>query len=192
MRMTESLYIQYVWVLKYKLGVCMCRLHELCVAVNETLRSDAPWCPLLRLAPALPPYSASPSATSSSSTVLVLCSLLFLLIWCHHEVPAMTLVAWWTVSQGLAMRAQVSGVNEGHHILVPGLGSCALIGGTRQGGQDAIGGRAPDSNTDGDGGPVIAVLLHLTVVDAAVGELGAPNQDTPLYHHQLVTCHYLV
>lgn len=162
----------------------------MCVSVNEDLRSSAPWSPLLRLAPTLPPYSAT-SPSSSSSPMLVLFSPFLLLVGGNHKAPTMTLAAWWTVSQGLAVLAQVSRVNQGHHILVPRLGSCALIGRTRQRGEDAIGRGAPDSKTDGDCGPVITVLLHLTVVDATVGELSSPDQDPPLYHHQLVTCQNL-
>jgi len=102
-----------------------------------------------------------------------------------------TVVAWWTVSQSLAVLAQVSRVNQRHHILVPGLGSCTLIGRTGQGTEDATGRGAPNSKVDGDRRPAVAVLLHLTVVDTAVRQLGAPNQDASLNHNQLVTCYYL-
>lgn len=109
----------------------------------------------------------------------------------HHDVAMATVVAWGAVPQSLAVLAQVSRVYEGHHILVPGQGSRALIGGARQRAVDAVSRGAPNGEADSDRRPVIAVLLHLTVVDAAVRKLGSPNEDAALDHHQLVTCYHL-
>lgn len=100
-------------------------------------------------------------------------------------------VAWRAVSQSLAVLAKVSGVNQCHHVLVPRLGSGALIGRGRPGSQEVIGRGAPNSEAHGDRSPVVAVLLHLAVVDPAVRQLGSTNQDAPLDHHQLVTSYHL-
>lgn len=112
---------------------------------------------------------------------------LSLLFWRHHAVNKATVVAWGAVTQGLAVLAEVPWVNERHHILVPGLGPCALIGRAGPGREEAIGRGAPDSEADSNSSPVVAVLLHLAVVDAAMRQLGSANQDTPLDDHQLVT-----
>ena len=139
MRMKESLYIQYACVSMYKLSVCVRVRYTNCVRVlSHCVRSGAPGCPLLRFAPALPPRcapspsssssSSSASTSSSSSTVPELLSPLFLLEQRRGVTRAAVVVAWGAVSQGLAVLAQVGRVNQRHHVLVPGLGSRALIG----------------------------------------------------------------
>ena len=104
-----------------------------------------------------------------------------------------TVVARGPVSEGPAVLAQVAGVDQRHHVLVPASWPrprprCrVLIGGLGPGSDDVIGRGAPDGQAEGDGRPEEAVLLQLAVVDAAVGQLGTANQDTPLEQHQLVT-----
>ncbi|TNN64696.1 hypothetical protein EYF80_025103 [Liparis tanakae] len=44
-----------------------------------------------------------------------------------HDITMTTMVAWGAVSEGTTVLAEVSRVNQRHHVLVPGLGSCALI-----------------------------------------------------------------
>lgn len=75
------------------------------------------------------------------------------------------------VPQRLAVLADVSGVDQRHHVLVPALGSAAPVQRSGPGGQKTVGQGAPDGQPHGDGGPVVAVLLHLAVVDAAVRQL---------------------
>lgn len=79
------------------------------------------------------------------------------------------------VSQCLTVLADVSGVNQRHHVFVPALGSGALMQRSGPGGEKTVGHGAPDGETDGDGSPVVTVLLDLAVVDSTVRQLSLTN-----------------
>lgn len=200
----HSLCTYSIWVSQCISYVCVCVnvcisacvIIKVCVFRSLTIcpfsHLNAPRCPLLRLAPALPPHcSSSPSTTSFSSTVLVPLPLPFLLARLHRDVAMAAVVARGSVSQSLAVLAEVSRVNQRHHVLVPWLGSSGLIGRAGQGSKEAIGWGAPDREADCDSGPVVAMLLHLAMVDTTMRQLSPANQDTPLDHHHLVTCYHL-
>lgn len=147
------------------------KIHPSCSATH----SSAPWCPLLRLAPALPPHCSSSTSSSSSSPMLVPLPSLFLFVRLHHDVTVATVVARGAISQCPAVLAEVSWVNQCHYIFVPGLGSSALIGRAGPGSEEVIGRGAPDGEADSDGGPMIAVLLHLAMVDTTMRQLSLTN-----------------
>lgn len=90
---------------------------------------------------------------------------LFLFVGLHYDVTVATVVARGAISQHPAVLAKVSRVNQRHHVFVPGLGSC----------EEAIGRGAPDREADSDGGPVVAMFLHLAMVDAAMRQLSLTN-----------------
>lgn len=139
--------------------------------VPSVTRSDAPGRSELWFTPALPP--GRPRR----------CSVLTLFLRDPGAVPPV--VPGRPVSQSPAVLPDVSRVNESHDVLVPGLRSRAVIG------PETVGREAPDGEAHGDGRPVVAVFLDLTVVDAAVGQVGSTNEHAPLEHHQLLTGHHL-
>lgn len=157
--------------------MCVC----VCVGGNKLScprgGSGAPRRPLLRLASALPPRRSSAASPSPRppTPVLVPLPLLFLLVDPRRDVAVTPLVPRGPVSQRLAVLPDVPWVNERHHIFVPALRPTALVQRPGPGGQEAVGRGAPDGQADGDGGPVVSVLLHLAVVDAAVRQLGLTN-----------------
>ena len=99
-------------------------------------------------------------------------------------------VAWTTVTERQAVLRHAAGVDQRHHILVPGLGGA--WGRPRAGigegpGSGDAGRGAPDGQPHGDGGPVEAVLLQLTVVHARVTGLSSANQNASIHDHQQIT-----
>lgn len=92
-------------------------------------------------------------------------------------------VTWRSISQSLALLAEGSWMNKRHHILVPGLGSCILI--------NKLVTSSPNSKADSDDCPVVAVLLHLALVDATMRQISSTYQDPLLYHNKLITCYHL-
>lgn len=91
-------------------------------------------------------------------------------------------------AQPLTVLLQAAGVDEGHDVLVPGLGGVwAGVGVAVAGGPGEGMGGAPHTQMHNDGGPVEAVLLQLTVVHTRVTRLGPTDQNTSLCHHQLLS-----
>lgn len=150
----------------------------------EHLRAS--WRPLLGFAPALPPASSSTSSSASMFVPLAPVAVPCLVV----TVLGLILVAVASSSeaQPLTVLLQAAGVDEGHDVLVPGLGGVwAGVGVAIAGGPGEGTGGAPHTQMHSDGGPVEAVLLQLTVVHTSVTRLGPTDQNTSLCHHQLLS-----